>query len=277
MIFQYVLEDYRPVTLKECCTPTSTSRSLSLCRKHGAGTRTDTGRFAVLLLSSEIREEASWVLYNQCRLRLLIHRATKPYFPGRKLNSVHRLASLPLSSPARATWTALAKFRFIDIEVPARELVEGHPVGYTAQMLEAAALLLKTWSKTSSASSRPKTVVPHQVTIHLGTLFNEIVPFNGDLMPDSFGDIFLWLLIHYPDVRLDAVDFDGICQDSGRNLQKLIKVIGKNKGATEWSINAVTDLEEEMSGGRKWLSALESSCAKEGLGFRGVSEGDAAL
>lgn len=79
IIYAYVVDIKEAVCVKECCGPASTKREREACKKHGdhckkvgryngiyEGPREQHyGRFCIMFVSHEIKEEVSWVLFNQ--------------------------------------------------------------------------------------------------------------------------------------------------------------------------------------------------------------------
>jgi len=70
-------------------------------------------------------------------------------------------------------WKSVASYRSIEIHIPAEEVQEGLPLLFTDIIREIVAFLVGTWTiPPIEPSAKPL------VTIHLGRLFSEILPFN---------------------------------------------------------------------------------------------------
>jgi hypothetical protein len=161
-------------------------------------------------------------------------------------------------------WENVAKFRFVDIEIPWIEMKETNPEVYLERLTQAAALLLKGWE---NEGTQPTALVRHEVTIHLGSLFNEIVPFNADPEPDPFGsEIYRWIVKCYPDLNMN---YPRIAEASEVMLKKLVAIIAKNRGSTKWRFTALEELDDGKENGAQRLEDLKKSCAKAGLEFVG--------
>jgi hypothetical protein len=265
-LYSNVLEVEYPVTARKCRSLRISEREHSRHVKH-SDSQEDAGRFNVLLVSKQIYAEASWVLYNHARLHLHIDRSVAPYFAGYNLKTLHRLGSIPRDEKVKNMWKCLAKFRFVEMEVPQTELSEGNPMVYTGRLAEAASLLLKSWE---NDNDQPTSIVAHTVTIKLGSLFSQIIPFNAYPTLDPFDDIYNRVYRSFP--TLD-VDFRQIEDECAANLRKLVAIIGSNRGSTNWSTIAFEELHKSKKGGIRQLKAFKAICTKNDIRFEGETVG----
>jgi hypothetical protein len=185
-IFSYAVDTARPVIHKQCCGPVSTKRERDSCKKHGKTVAVDTGRFNLLLISKEVAEEASWVLYNEGSLKLELGKELRPYFAQYRPKSSHRLGEIPHALKVKVMWMSAARYRFVELALSSEIMRLENPEEYTNHLCETASLLLKAWEK---ELYQPTAEVPHTVTISLHEIFDEVVPFNADPDLDMDGDI----------------------------------------------------------------------------------------
>ncbi|KAF2787331.1 hypothetical protein K505DRAFT_257963, partial [Melanomma pulvis-pyrius CBS 109.77] len=251
----------RPVTNKTCCSAESTKRERDACKKHGETQVKDAGRFNLLQVSKKVAEEASWVLYNQGRLRLDMGCALRPYFAKYRPKTTRRLGDVPHSEKVHNMWMAVARYRFVDLEINPKMLKTENPEIYTAQLCEAASLLLKSWEK---EAKQPTSEIPHIVTVNLGDFFDSTVPFNADDDSDMVEEVDLWTVINFPG---EPPDFRRLAASSCQNLKRLLSIVDRNRGRSEWKIVALSEIEKE--GGAKWLKTFRRDCQRSGVDFEG--------
>jgi hypothetical protein len=258
------------VTTKQCCGPASTKREKDICKAHGKTVVLDTGRLNLLRVSKDVAEEASWVLYNRGRLKLELGKKLSPYFANYRPKSLRRLGKIPDAMKVKAMWMTVARYRFVELSIPRVVLRYSNPETYTENMYEVASLLLKSWEK---EVHQPTSEVPHAVTISLGELFEEILPFNIIPTPDMDGELYFWSLVNLPG---EEPDFLKIATNSGKNFMRLISIVRQNSGLSEWKMVALSEIDEE-SEGYKWLMHVRRECAIAGIAFEGLTKEKMAL
>jgi hypothetical protein len=253
------------VTNKQCCGPASTKREQDICKAHGKTVVLDTGRLNLLRVSKDIAEEASWVLYNRGRLKLELGKELSPYFASYRPKSLRRLGKIPDATKVKTMWMTVARYRFVELSIPRSVLKISNPETYTEDMYEIASLLLKSWEKEVHQSTSE---VPHTVTISLGELFEEIVPFNTVPTPNMDGELYFWSTLNSSG---EEPDFLKIATNSGKNFMRLISIVRQNRGLSEWKMAALSEIDEE-SEGYKWLIQVRSECAIAGIAFEGLTK-----
>ncbi|KAF2181554.1 hypothetical protein K469DRAFT_752766 [Zopfia rhizophila CBS 207.26] len=280
LIYAAGLNIVQPVSAKECCGPTSTRRERDACQKHGntsckmlgkwnglwAGiSKQHFGRFNIFLVSRAIKEEAAWVLFNQGSLLIKINESVAKYLGGCRARTTHRLQDLPNNEHARNVWMMAASFRDVRIEIPAATIQFEHPLVYTARLGEAVSLLLKAWEL---QPDQPTSEVPHTVTVHLGRLYNETIPFNTSSSPE---DVSEWALIHYP-FYTPGLEKGG--EEASHNLDKMVATAMRHRDGSEWKVVAFPETKVEDEGekeGDMWLSDLEASWEEHNVEFQCVA------
>jgi hypothetical protein len=136
------------------------------------------------------------------------------------------------------------------------------PVTYTGRLVDTVSLLLKGWE---SLSSQPSTFIMRRVTVRLASIFNEIIPFNGGLYPNgAYVPVPYWLPSRYEKPS-------NLAAQSNMNLKKLISIIDRHRGQTEWTVTALSELAESSSEGVRNLESFKRSCYKIGLRFKGLT------
>ena len=256
IIYGYVLDVDRPVKIKACCGPDTTTRERNACRKHN----TNSGKFNVLQMSKAINDEASWVLYSKGSLQIEVHHPVTPYLDGHLKSLRHLGKSITQNKRKMTLWAVAARFRFVNIRVPESNLRYGDPAKFTGQLLEIACLLSNAWE-----SIQPVMTPTNFVQLDLGTLFHQMLPFNMESQAqDKYGELLDWLSINYPCAE---PDFDQIAAEAEQNLKKLASVVGMHLGRSQWKFVATTDLDEKDEGGADALRAFQVSCARNGVEF----------
>ncbi|KAF1960319.1 hypothetical protein CC80DRAFT_544775 [Byssothecium circinans] len=289
MIYGYALDIDNPVTVKECCGPTSTKRERDACKKHGKscykkygqrngpsverGASEACGKFSVLALSKQINEEAAWVLFNTGKLVIKVGEHLGSYVNGKDstMLSIRHLPNLPENEHVQNMWMTAARFRDICFELPATTLKYGDPKNYTARLSVGATLLMKAWelqpNKPTSLDRKPRAV-----TINLGGMY-KTVPLNAETYEEEFVE---WAQLHYP---FELPNADDICFETSRNLERMIEVVSRHRGSTsKWTIAAAVTLEDgvlidedgsEMESGG-WLYGLQEHCNQYHFNFATV-------
>ncbi|KAF2635161.1 hypothetical protein P280DRAFT_523445 [Massarina eburnea CBS 473.64] len=284
LIYGFALGIDKPITVKECCGPTSTRRERDACKKHGKTTckkigiangsyetSEKCGKFAVLLLSSTIYEEASWVLYNRGRLLIKVGEHMAKYV-NEKPMSTRRHLQLPQNEHARNMWMASARFQDVRFEIPHATLTFGEPTAYTARLYQSTGLLLKAWEcqpkKPTCLPNKPRTVI-----VDLGDLY-KILPFNAGTHMDEYVE---WAGLHFP---FETPEADDLCVDTSRNLERMVQMISRHSDhESQWKLVVTakfdnddrfvdSDGEEMESAG--WLYGLLDECAKYDVAFQTV-------
>ncbi|KAF1849739.1 uncharacterized protein K460DRAFT_381670 [Cucurbitaria berberidis CBS 394.84] len=262
-IYGYAFDIDCPVTIKQCCGPDTTKRERQTCRKHGIATKMGAGRFNILQVSKAIREEASWVVFEQGSLHLEVARAVAPYLNGYRSQSLrHMPIFVQHNARKTAMWTAAAQFRLIEISVPENELNFGNPLVYTDHLLGIVALLCKTWEHRLLV---PSAATAKSVHVNLGSVFHQMLPFNMESQAaEGYGDLLDWLFVHSPCAE---PDFDKLALKTAHDLRRLVFFVGKHDGNAKWKFTAKTQLKEKDKGGARELRAFQFGCANSGVMF----------
>ncbi|KAF2709401.1 hypothetical protein K504DRAFT_455131 [Pleomassaria siparia CBS 279.74] len=266
-IFALALDIACPVKNKQCCGPQSTIRERDSCKKHGKRRVKDAGRFNVLIIAKAVTEEATWVLYNQGTIKLDLGPALQPYFATYQPKTKYRLGDIPHAMKVNAMWMTAARYRFVDLTLSPKVLRTENPEVYTTQLCKAASLLFKGWEK---EPRQPTSHVPHTVTVQLGELFKQPIPFNCNPEPELTHDVYLWHLINFPN---SVPNYRKIAKIAGTNMKRLTEIVSQHRGLSEWNFDALSDIDEASTGAR-WMRALRTSCQRAGLSFRGKTEND---
>ncbi|KAF2647756.1 hypothetical protein K491DRAFT_552903, partial [Lophiostoma macrostomum CBS 122681] len=254
MVYKYTLVITEAVSVKECCGPVATPRELAMCQKHGSG-HPNNGRFNVLLVSKQIYDEASWVLHNQGRLRLLISKPLAPYFQGYKQKTRFRLDKSVMDRNMQGMWKSAAMYRDVTLEANVQYDWED-PVTYTGRLVDTVSLLLKGWESLTNQST---TSIPRKVTIQLRSLFNEWLPFNGNVLHNP-------QRVPVPYLRPNRItNAENLAAESNMNLEKLVSIMVRHRGTTEWTVMAVSDIVEAGTDGARSLENFRQVCHKSGL------------
>lgn len=264
-IYGYAFEIDRPVTVKECCGPETTRRERAVCRKHGIGSELGAGHFNVVQISKSIREEAAWVIFSYGSLNIDASRSINTYLDGRRLTTLRRLGDSKLNKEKTALWAAAARFRFVNIHVPGDVLRYGHPTTTTDRLLQIVCWLCKRWEDQCKACGAEPSAKSF-VTIELGSIFHEVLPFNIVWLPAMYDDwLCEWETDHYPGE--EEPDYQQIAAESAHNLQRLASMIGMHQDYAQWRVLANTELEEKDEGGANSLHNFQVNCARNGVDF----------
>jgi hypothetical protein len=196
----------------------------------------------------------------------------EPYVADQSPRTVSRLNPISGAASVKTMWGAVAKYRFVDIVLQWNVTNFGNPEVCAVQLVQAASLLMKGWEKDAM---QPTAVVPHTVTIDLGSLFNETMPFNVTNEWFYSKDIVSWALTNLT-LPLPFLGFQRLAATSTQYLTKLITIIGRHRGSTDWAIVAVTELDEKNKGGASCLEELRTHCSVEGVQFRNLTQEELA-
>jgi hypothetical protein len=214
-------------------------------------------------MSKAVREEASWILYSQGVLCIGIDQATKSYLNGDKPRSLRHMGNAVTQNKNKhkaTMWTAAARFRFVQISVPERTLTQDDPADYTSHLLEVVCLLGREWERRTEDLQ-----VAHRVSLDMGTIFHEMLPFNMESQASSkYAELLDWLSNNYP---CSEPDFDKIRSASEQNLKKLTSMISIYSDHSEWTVTAKTEIDEIDKGGAEGLRAFQMNCARYGVAF----------
>ncbi|KAF2256150.1 hypothetical protein BU26DRAFT_574071 [Trematosphaeria pertusa] len=183
---------------------------------------------------------------------------------GYRQKTLHRLPGIPNGGKAMCMWMTAARFRNVTIEIPAATLKLRDPAVYIARLSEAASLLLKAWEL---QSLKPTSVVPHTVSVNLGTFFTQGIPFNFHTTGSDFREV--WALNN--GLLLDP-DWAMMAIEAGRSLERMVSVVGQHRGASIWKFVAVGASGKNDKIGARWLRALEAACLKTGVSFETTAE-----
>jgi hypothetical protein len=266
IIFAYMLKIGLPITVKECCGPDATSRERDSCRRHGSGKTIIDGRFDILQVSKAIKHEASWVLYNCIQLEISVSQSLKPYLdPNGSSRSIRNLGKSGHNSRRKtAMWATAPRFRRVLIFFPENHLELSDPSVFTGRLLEIAYRLGKYW-KDSHTSLDSETSVAHYITLNIGSLFQQMVPFNMESQAEEkYAELLEWIHFNYPN---EEPDFDTITAESEKHLKRLVNVMGMHRKHVQWTIVAQTQLAEEDEGGVNALQTLLNDCIENGVVF----------
>jgi len=266
IIFAYMLKAGHAVSVKQCCGPDATRRERDSCKRHGSGKSIIDGRFDILQVSKEINQEASWVLYNCIQLEISVSQSLKPYLDRNgSSRSIRHLGRLDQDSRRKTTmWAAASRFRRIIIFVPEMHLAYSDPSVFTGHLPEIAGRLGKYWQdQQANLVSEPS--IAHYVTLNIGTLFQQMLPFNVESQAEEkYAELLDWIHINYP---TEEPDFNTIESDSEKHLKRLVSVMGMHRKHAQWTIAARTDVAEEDEGGVKALHTLLNECITNGIVF----------
>ena len=261
-IYGIALEIDRPITAKKCCTPESTFDERAECKVHSGAK--NTGRFNILPVSKDVSEDAHWVLFNRGNLRLDLGPAFRVYFTGWKPNTNYHSSEILRLWRVRDMWLATARYRFVELVLTQEILETENPEEYTVQLYEIATRLFEGWKDAPHGPTSPE---EHSVTINLGNLFAEIIPFNAE-PPVNLDQIDLLLLINF--LGPTPPDFEKIAWKCMRNLKRFISLVARCKELSKWKIVAFDQLAEESSGLRS-LQVFKKVCDRGGVKFEGLS------
>jgi hypothetical protein len=257
-IYAYSFGTARPVTLKNCCGPNTTERERDACRKHGVAAGIDVGRFNILRVSKEMRDDAMWVIFNQGCLSLDTMNAIAPYLKGCRSKGQRGVADVIQNDKWKsAMWNTASQFRFTTIDVPENMIQFGDPTVFTDRLISIATLLCK--------EQHGIQTVKRSVHVKLGSMFHQMLPFNMESQGESrYGELLDWLYVNYP---YNDPDLDKLTLESEHNLQRLLSIIGKHSGRSQWHIFAKTEIDEKDEGGERALRAFQVGCANNGVVF----------
>ena len=266
-IYSYAFNTNRPVTIKPCCGPDTTKRERHSCRKHYISTTIGTGRFNILQLSKAIRQEASWAVFHRGTLLLAVDKTKALYLKGYRPKTPRYTPTFDHHSKRKAAmWTAAAQYRRIKIVVPEDVLASGNPTVFTGHLVCIAALLCKAWEQQGVAPST--TMSGKSVHVNLGSLFHQMLPFNMESRAaDQYGDLLDWLVSHSPCAE---PDFDKLAAGCAHNLRRLVEVVGRRCGNSQWRFAARTQIDERDEGGATELRRFQVDCARNGVAFENI-------
>jgi hypothetical protein len=169
-----------------------------------------------------------------------------------------------------------ACFRDVQFEIPAVTLKYGDPIVYTARLSEAAALLLKAWKLLPKPKTMPEK--PNTVSIKLGDLY-ETIPFSASTQMDEYSE---WSQLHHP---FETPEPDDVCNQTSHNLERMVEIIGRHRGTSEWKVivsaptNESADDDEKDDDGENgddgedgeedanWLDGLADHCEMHDVTF----------
>jgi hypothetical protein len=261
-IYGYAFRVDRAVQVRECCGPDATKRERDACQKHGIGTKQGADRFNLFHLSKAIKEEASWVVFNQGSLRLPVSNAIAPYLNGYRAKSLRHIPGFAQHDQHKtAMWTTAARFRFVTIEISEPVLRYGNPPMYTNHLLGITILLCNTKNPPSLRDA--VSLQPRTIQVHIGSLFHQMLPFNMESQAEArYGELLDWLFVHSPCAE---PDFDKIAAESGHNLQRMVRIVSRHSERSQWKVLVDMQLDEKDDGGCKALQAFQTGCAQNGL------------
>ncbi|KAL1612374.1 hypothetical protein SLS60_000600 [Paraconiothyrium brasiliense] len=294
-IYAYCLDIDEPVFIKECCGPTSTRRARASCKKHGdhcskigrgngltlyeedKGTIKVHGRFSILSVSRSVNTEASWVLYTQGKL-IVRSTSTLQAYLSEKQCTFFRLPNLPPSEFVERMWLSAARFRKVCFELPWSKLTADDPVECVYRLYEASAFLMKAWDLL-----KEETVSLRTVDVQLHELYTAVLPFNSG---SSFKMAYEWTAYHQPNLRHGYIaDFEVIGEEAVNIIERLVYLVGRHGGKSQWSVIAqaprgydMVGLNEEIDastdkerGGLAGLRSLEGCCRMNDVYFEATS------
>jgi hypothetical protein len=257
----------KPVTMKLCCGPQTTARERGACKKHGNGAVPDAGRFNILQVSKMMRSEATWVVTTQATLVLEVDKALERYLRCYRWSSQRRSTSVSADDSRKfLMWEAVSCFRDIRLELPDQVLYRGDPDVYMSDIAEAAFSICQSWAQEQSGDVTPQ----RTVLVNLGFLFRSVTPFNfsyqnnADIALDQLGRHFAGYF---------QPDLAKIATDAGNNLHRLLWIVSKYRGQSNWSFIADAQLDghKAYSEGAEWLHAFQVACAGFDLPFEDSS------
>jgi hypothetical protein len=260
-IYAHAFTISRPVTIKACCGPDKTSRERATCAKHA---KHAFGRFVVLQTSKAVREEAAWVLFNQGSLHIDITKAIKPYVDETRSNSLRHISQTMKNKRKTQMWATASSYRFVHVSIPDAVLIYNDPMMYTTQLLDVSRSLCRGWEIQSKDLFTP--FIPRIVTLELGTMFHEMLPFNMESQAmDGYSELLDWLAVNFP-AEDDEPDFDKIAAESEKCLKSLTALVGLHGGLARWKV-VVKAVDEKDKGGVVALEGFQMNCVRNGVGF----------
>ncbi|KAF2848989.1 hypothetical protein T440DRAFT_469736 [Plenodomus tracheiphilus IPT5] len=264
MIFGYAFDSRRgnPVTVRTCCGPDTTERLRDACRKHGLVAKRDAGRFNILQVSKAIRVEASWVVYVKTALLLDMNERMAPYIPNFQLSRSLRLVGDYLLNNKRKSnfWQSASRFRSVNLRVPESTVKHGVPEAFTGHLLRTTIIFCKLWEQTDPLQPSG---ISRFVRVHLGSMFQEMLPFNMESQAAArYGELLDWLCRHSPTAE---PDFDRAASVCMHNLQCMLETAGNYSGRYKWGVIVQTLLDRKDEGGLEALHKFQISCAKNGV------------
>ncbi|KAF2872347.1 hypothetical protein BDV95DRAFT_475691, partial [Massariosphaeria phaeospora] len=165
MIYALAIETDRPVKLRKCCG--SSGKARRDCPNHGFWATDATSRFTLLAVSRGIGAEASWVIYSGCTLRLELENELAAHFTDAYTSSAAR----------DRKWESAARYRHIELILPGQIVQFTPPLMYTYWLDAAVARMVDHWARNANEPTDSERALRH-VTIHLGRMFSESLPFN---------------------------------------------------------------------------------------------------
>jgi hypothetical protein len=253
----------RPVVLKRCCAPGKTKRERDNCPKHGKGTKSHAGRFNMLQISKAMRQEAMFVVYGKGALSLDTTNSVAPYVDGWRSTSMRGIINLVQRDANKsAIWNTASQFRSVRIDVTEDQVQHGDPGVFTDRLLGIATMLCRQQDQGQAAMK--------SVHVNLGNLFHQMLPFNmASQAARRYGELLDWMCVHSPH---DEPDFDKLASEAAHNLQRLLSIVGKHAGDTEWKVFVKTQIAEKDEGGANALRSFQVACAKNGVVFEHLDE-----
>ncbi|KAF9693812.1 hypothetical protein EKO04_008266 [Ascochyta lentis] len=266
-IYGYAFDISTPITVKKCCGPEATIRERRACRKHGTGATTKASRFNMLQVSKAMSSEALWVVRSQGSLHLEVDRALTQYLGCYRWNGQRQFLTSRLGCKRKMTmWASAGKYRHVEVAICKETLLDGNPVIHTNYLVDIASSLCQSWLQTSSINATAAdSDVKRTVKVKLGSLFQDVLPFNTKPYgATSSWELNEWMYRYYL-LSNSEPDLDKIAADSGHNLLRLVAVIAKYRGCSQWEIVANTQLHKDDKVGLGWLHVIQAECARHGM------------
>ncbi|KAF2108199.1 hypothetical protein BDV96DRAFT_504954, partial [Lophiotrema nucula] len=258
IVYGCAVEVTQSVRPRSCCGIQSTTRERNSCPKHGKKTP-DSGRFSLLLVSKEIAAEASYVLHSFTKLELPIDKSIAPYLRDHVPKTMRRLGALPKDERVKAMWLSAARYRSVEISF-FRDATRDMETAGVGNIVNACALLLRARQDVNT-----KAFSTHNVTINLGSLFEDVVPFGPvDLFSLVADDLTLWVMNIY--WRQEEY-LSELSTKAGNALKKLVELIKQHRGCSRWTLAAGADIDDDRKEARRWFRVLKSDCEKGGMEF----------
>lgn len=160
-------------------------------------------------------------------------------------------------------WKSAGHFRQVEIEMSTETLLRGSPVVQTSCLVEIASSLCQSWGPTSSINAiTTASETNRKVKVNLGSMFREALPFNVSLQLSTASDEISEWVSRYCLLSQTEPDFEKMAADSGHNLLRLITIIAKYHGHSQWRFVADTQLDGDSEGGLAWLRTVKAKCAQ---------------
>jgi hypothetical protein len=251
--YGYVFDIATPITVQKCCGANTTRRERNACRKH------DSSKFDILRVSKAFKLEASWVFYSQGSLHIEVDQSIAQYLVG-DTRSLRQLGK-STDKEMKAIWAVAPRFRHVHVSIPEETLRLRDPILYSRQLVEVVCLLSK-----ARETSGDQLMAASTVTIDLGTIFHQMLPFNTESQAeDKYEQLLDWMYAN--SYTATELDFEQMFVECEQNLRKLAVAMGMHRGSSNWAVVTASDIGEEDEGGANALVDFQMTCARNRVAF----------